>query len=146
MRFLQKTALLLSLFILSQTAYGQKQRITEKIAALELRRTTALIQKDLVTLEACLAKDLIFTHSHGVPESKAEFMEAMRIEKYQFSKFDIQPEYYRHFRKGCVVHGTAHIIVFAYGKTYDFKSRYTAVYQKKRGKWRLGGWQNTKIK
>lgn len=140
----------LSFFVYALCApqlFAQKKGIEQHIAQLEKVRTTALLQGDLERLESCLAEDLIFTHSHGVPESKAEFMEAMRIEKYKFSTFDIKPTYYRKQKKMCVVHGTAHIVVFAYGKTYDFMSRYTAVYtRKKRGVWQLAAWQNTKIK
>lgn len=120
--------------------------VKTQINSLEQRRTRAMIAADTAALAPCLAQDLRFVHTHGLMENKQEFIDAIAFGKYKFSHYAMDSLVWRIDRRLTVVHGSAHIVVFAYEKEYDIKTRYTAAYTRKRKSgWQLAGWQNTKI-
>ena len=51
----------------------------EEILALETKRIAAMTRQDLDTLDGLLADDLTYTHSRGVTDTKASFLELIKI-------------------------------------------------------------------
>ena len=133
-----------AMFFTNCTPWTVKNERT--ITALELRRTKAMIAADTNALSLCLADDLRFVHTNGVMENKHEFIDAIASGKYRFSTYALDSIQWRMSKKLASTHGSSHIVVFAYDKEFDIKTRYTAIYtyHRKQG-WQLAGWQNTKI-
>ncbi len=59
---------------------------TEAVKALELKRFDAMQQNDFSALEGLLADDMIYTHSSGQADTKAQFLEALRTGKSRYVK------------------------------------------------------------
>ena len=118
----------------------------QAIIDLDRKRMQAMANKDIATLEAVLADDLVYTHSSarldaGVdrrPRGHAADQALLGVEPSDVKAQDLGDT--------VVLTGVAHIKVVSNGTPNAFGVRYTDVYAKRDGgKWQMVTWQSTRL-
>ena len=115
----------------------------EAVRQVEDRRIKAMIDDDFVALEATLADDLTYGHSSGAVDTKASYLEALKSGKTKYLTFDRTPSVVRLYGETAVITGAATLSLR--GQAAPFTLRYTLVYVKREGQWRMVAWQSTRL-
>jgi uncharacterized protein (TIGR02246 family) len=112
------------------------------VRAVEDRRIKALVEDDFATLDAIFADDLHYTHSSTVVDDKASYMAALRTGKTKYESIDREPARVRIYGDTALMTGTA--VVGLRGRAEKLPLRYTLVYVRQGGQWRMVAWQSTR--
>ena len=129
--------------LLGAALSAQPPAAEQAVRQLEDRRIKAMIDDDFATLEAILADDLTYTHSSSVTDTKAEYINALRSGKSKYESFDRTPSTVRVYGDTAVVTGNATIGLR--GQPAKLVIRYTLVYVKRGGEWKMVAWQSTRV-
>lgn len=116
-----------------------------KFEALERQRFEAMTTKNTAALEVMLSDQLTYTHSNGLMEDKQQHLENIRTGKLQYRS--IQPEEMKlsFYRRAVVGTGIVNVNGILNEKEFSIRLRYTDVYVKEKGRWRLAAWQSLKL-
>lgn len=111
--------------------------MAEGVLEAQKRKFAAQVGKDMTALDALLDDRLIYIHSNGVRETKAEFLAALAQRDY----LSLTPEdvTVREFGDMAIVNGTVHIHA---GGGRHMVSRVTDVWRNDGG-WKNISWQST---
>ena len=113
------------------------------------RRTTRgsplTIAGDLAGLAAMMTDDLTYTHSSGVEESKAQFLEGLKSGKYLYREITPRDRKVRVHGDAAIVSGPAHVVIEPGGKRTELELYFTELYVKEGGQWRMALWQSTRL-
>ena len=112
------------------------------VRAVEDRRIKALVDDDFATLDAIFADDLHYTHSSTVVDDKASYMAALRSGKTKYETIERGPSRVVMYGDTALMTGTA--VVGLRGRAEKLSLRYTLVYVKQNGQWRMVAWQSTR--
>lgn len=137
--------MLLALAYWPRQASAQQSKAEAQINELEKRRFAAQVGKDAATLNQILADDLVYVHSSGTVENKAEFVANVLAGKLVYGKIEVERAQVRFFGSVAVVTGTANMEVSAQGKAQTLRLHYTDVYAKRKGRWQMVSWQSTRL-
>ena len=138
---------LLTLFVVLGTAglQAQNAKTLREIKAFEQARYQAMLENDIPTLESCLSDDLVYTHSNCNLENKQEYLSKVGGGTYKFTQFETHDTRYRMLGKKQVVATGRALMAGNYKEfTFSLESRFTAIYIKEKGRWKLHTWQTTK--
>lgn len=116
------------------------------ILSSEDARFRAQVARDTNALRNLLAEDLIYIHSNALVETKTDFLNS--INKGTFIYQFMQPEEGRTIRtygKMGISNGVVQVKGILNNNPFDIKLRYTAVYNKQKGAWKLVSWQSTRV-
>ena len=116
---MKKTLLLtftLALFVASAFALhpvNSNADAQKEVEALERQRFEAQVKKDYAFLGKVFADDLVYTHSNGKQNNKAEYLQSIRDGKNQYDKIEIEALNVRAYADGktVVVNGTILIML-----------------------------------
>ena len=137
MRNLVVLALLACFVALSAPVLAQEESEAAKIRALELQLTDSYKQRQVEQLASLLDEDFVITFEDGSTLSKTGYVSFMaspsdRIEQAEMTDMKIR------------LHGTTAVVIGVYhekGATkdqpYDYHDRFTDIWIKKNGKWKL---------
>ena len=121
----------------------------KEVEALERQRFEAQVKKDYAFLEKVFADDLIYTHSNGKQNGKADYIQSIRDGKSQYDKIEIEALNVRAYADGktAVVNGT--ILITLPNKPDGTANlahlKYVVVQVKDRKKgWQVVLWQSQK--
>lgn len=117
----------------------------QAVLAAHDRRIAATIKGDLAALAAMMTDDLTYTHSSGVEESKAQFLDALKNGKYVYREITPRDRRVRLHGDTAVVSGPCHVVIEPGGKRTEIDLYFTEVYVKKGGEWRMALWQSTRL-
>ncbi|MDX1942392.1 MAG: nuclear transport factor 2 family protein [Saprospiraceae bacterium] len=112
----------------------------------EAMRFKAQVERDTEALKVLLTDDLIYIHSNALTERKSDFLQSIKTGNIAYHS--MQPEEGRSIRnygKAGISNGIVHVMGILNGNLFDIRLRYTAVYIKQKGIWRLVSWQSTRI-
>ncbi|PJJ60792.1 nuclear transport factor 2 family protein [Hymenobacter chitinivorans] len=101
--------LVLGLAAVAQTSTNKKDMAAAKeVEALERQRFEAQVKKDYAFLEKVFADDLVYTHSNGKQNGKADYIQSIREGKSVYDKIDVEALNVRAYNDGkaAVVNGT----------------------------------------
>ena len=115
----------------------------QAVRQVEDRRVKAIIDDDFAALDVILADDLTYAHSSGVLDTKASYLEALKSGKTKYLTFDRTPSVVRLYGDTAVITGTATLSLR--GQAAPFSLRYTLVYVRRDGQWRMVAWQSTRL-
>ena len=141
-------ALLLSLLSaasLLARATNHQDKTTQDVREVERRRIQYLTGGDLTQLERLLSDDLIYTHSSGRVESKAQFLAALRSGEMKYEAMDHEDVQVRVYGDTAVLRGRSRVKLKSKGEDRNFPLRFTLVYAKQEGQWRMVAWQSTRL-
>jgi ketosteroid isomerase-like protein len=117
----------------------------QEIEKVERARFQAWLQKDVPALNQVIADDVVYCHSTGVCQNKAELIDFITggVSVYRaMDVIEIEPQQYG---ETVVVNGKLDLKVESGGKLQQFQGIYTDVYVKRDGRWQLVRWQSTRL-
>ena len=117
----------------------------QAVLAAHDRRIALTIAGDVAALAAMMTDDLTYTHSSGVEESKAEFLEGLKSGKYLYREITPRDRKVRVHGDAAIVSGPAHIVIEPGGKRTELDLYFTELYVKEAGQWRMALWQSTRL-
>src|SRR5579872_6696232 len=109
----------------------------QMIIELDRKRMTAMAEKDIATLNAVLADDLVYTHSSARLDTKQSLIGAMESGKTVYSAVVPSDVTAQDYGDSVILTGTARISVDSGGNAMNFGVRFTDVYVKKGGNWQM---------
>lgn len=115
------------------------------IIALDKQRMQAMAKKDIATLNAVLADDLIYTHSSARLDTKQSLIGNMESGSTVYTSVEPSEVKAQDLGSAVVLTGIARISVVSGGKPNSFGVRFTDVYANKGGKWQMVAWQSTRL-
>lgn len=109
-------------------------------------RFRAQVQADTAALKNLLTEDLLYIHSNATVDTKAIFISNIKTGKtdYEFLQREGDAAI-RTYGKFGISNGIVLAKGINHGAPFDIRIRYTAVYKKQKGAWRLASWQSTRI-
>ena len=116
-----------------------------EIKKLEDRRFQAMIDGDFGTLDKLLGDDLIYTHSTGQSDTRAEYIALCKKGVFKYLKIERPVENIQVYDDTAVVTGRARMEVTVDGNPKVLNSRYTNVWIKGVKGWQMVVWQSTAI-
>jgi len=117
----------------------------QMIIELDRKRMQAMADKDVATLNAVLADDLIYTHSSARLDTKQSLIGNMESGATVYNAVEPSDVKAQDLGSAVVLTGVARIRVTSGGKPNAFAVRFTDVYANKGGKWQMVTWQSTRL-
>ncbi len=117
----------------------------QMIIELDRKRMVAMAEKDVATLNARLADDLIYTHSSARLDSKQSLIGNMQSGATVYSSVEPSDVVAQDCGDAVVLSGVARISVTSGGKPMKFGVRFADVYAKRDGQWQMVMWQSTRL-
>jgi len=109
------------------------------------RRIAAMLKNDFSELDALLDDALVYTHSSGRVETKAEFLAALRSGQLKYVGADLDDLRVRIYGTTALVTGHARMTVESGGRQRVLEIRFLDVYFRRNGRWRQLAWQSTRL-
>jgi ketosteroid isomerase-like protein len=117
----------------------------QMIIDLDKKRMTAMAQKDVATLNALLADDLVYTHSTARLDTKQSLIGAMESGATVYTVVEPSDVKAQDLGDAVVLTGSCRISVMSGGRPNSFGVRFTDVYANKGGRWQMVTWQSTRL-
>jgi ketosteroid isomerase-like protein len=114
-----------------------------EILALEDKRFGAMTGKDWKTLDGLLHEQLLYTHSSGVMDTKAVWMDAMKAGRTVYKSARHSDRKVRMYGDNALVTGKAQIEAEVNGAARTLKLCYLNVWTKTPQGWKFVAWQST---
>jgi ketosteroid isomerase-like protein len=115
----------------------------KEILALEDKRFAAQTGKDWKTLDALLHAELLYTHSSGVTDTKAVWMDAMKAGRTVYKSVQHGERKVRVYGDHALVTGRASIEADVNGQARTLRLVYLNVWTKTPQGWKFVAWQST---
>jgi hypothetical protein len=117
----------------------------QMIVDLDRKRMQAMAAKDVATLDAVLADDLIYTHSSARLDTKQSLIGAMVSGTTVYTGVEPSDVKAQDLGDAVVLTGIAQIKVVSNGTPNAFGVRFTDVYARRNGGWQMVAWQSTRL-
>ena len=141
---LNAVALGIALLSVAAAAPAADSPASSAVLAAERRWTEALVKGDVETLGRLYADDLVYVHSGGNVETKAEFLDRVRKGGLKYQKLELVDPRVRVYGDAAVVNGAFDVSVIVNGQPMDHRVIYVHVYARQAGQWRLVAHQTTR--
>ena len=115
------------------------------IESVERARFAAMTHQDIKALQPMLADDLIYCHSNGRCETKAQLLESIRSGRIRYNSVDILSLRPRPAAGAVIVNGSIAVDGAADGLPVKMQLVYMGVYVRRDGQWRLAAWQAARL-
>lgn len=115
------------------------------VRAVNDQRFLAMVNGDVAALERLLADDLTYTHSNGTVETKLQFLASIRTKTLEYREIEAEDVKVSLHGETAIVTGLAAVKLATGGREMDLSLRFTAVYIRKGGAWKLAAWQSTRV-
>ncbi len=119
--------------------------VEQAVLAAHDKRIAATIAGDVAAVAAMMTDDLTYTHSSGVEESKAEFLDGLKNGKYVYREITPRDRRVRVHGDAAIVSGPCHVVIEPGGKRTEIDLYFTELYVKEGGQWRMALWQSTRL-
>src|SRR5258708_26323644 len=117
----------------------------QMIIDLDKKRMRAMAAKDVETLEALLADDLVYAHSSARLDTKKSLIGAMESGTTVYTAVEPSEVVAQDLGDAVVLTGVAAISVNSGGNPNSFRVRFTDVYADRGGHWQMVTWQSTRL-
>jgi ketosteroid isomerase-like protein len=101
--------------------------------------------RDLALLQTVLGDDLIYTHSSGVQDTKAAYLDKLRSGKLKYVACDHEKMEVRLYGSIALLTGAASVKVISDGNEASMKLALLHVYAKRKGKWEMIAHQSARL-
>ena len=120
--------------------------MTEKdILALEEERFAAMIARDFPRLQLLVHDELMYTHSSGVVDGKATWLDAMKSGRVKYKKAQCTERKVRMYGDTALITGRAQIEAEIGGEPKTLKLLFLNVWTKTAQGWKFVAWQSTPL-
>lgn len=150
-RFLRPSLLLMVALMEASTAVAHPvgsaagANPEQEVQEVNDRRFAAMVKADTAELGRLLADDLTYTHSTGAVETKEQFLAAISSQATRYRSIEPSEVRIRVYGETTVVTGKVAMQVSSRGQDLAFTARFTAVYARLGGAWKLVAWQTTRL-
>jgi ketosteroid isomerase-like protein len=127
------------------TVVQTPEDVQKEILAQDSRRIEAMVAADVKTLGEILRDDLTYIHSSGQLETKAQVIDEIATGKLKYRAIVPSEHTVRVLGDAALVTGRAQIKATSGGKPLGFWVRFTEVWVRSEGIWRLAAWQSTRL-
>jgi ketosteroid isomerase-like protein len=117
----------------------------QMIIDLDKKRMQAMASKDVATLKALLADDLVYAHSTARLDTKQSLIDNMVEGRTVYTSVEPSDVKAQDLGDAVVLTGIAQINVVSNGSPNAFGVRFTDVYARRNGAWQMVTWQSTKL-
>jgi hypothetical protein len=117
----------------------------QMIIDLDRKRMQAMASKDIGTLKALLADDLVYAHSTARLDTKQSLIDNMVEGRTVYTSVEPSDVKAQDLGDAVVLTGIAQINVVSNGSPNAFGVRFTDVYARRNGAWQMVTWQSTKL-
>jgi ketosteroid isomerase-like protein len=117
----------------------------QTVIELDRKRMTATVEKDIATLNALIADDLIYTHSSARVDTKQSLIGAMQSGATVYTAMEPSDVVAQDLGDAVVLTGVAAISVLSGGKPNSFRVRFIDVYAKRASGWQMVTCQSTRL-
>ena len=121
------------------------KNLEQKIRELEDRRYQAMIDGDLVTLEALLGDGLVYTHSSGLVDSKSSYLDKLRSKQVMYRKAERPEETIQVQGDTAVITGELRLEVLLNGTPRAMRNRFMNVWARGPRGWQMIALQSTPL-
>lgn len=118
-----------------------------EVLAVEKSRTTALVHADIQTLDKLLSDDLTYVHASGKVDTKASYLEAIRLGDLHYLSWEPKDLHVRLLSDSALLTGTYHVRAIdqrMQAESSDVHVIVLSVYAKRGGHWQQVAWQSTR--
>jgi ketosteroid isomerase-like protein len=113
----------------------------QAVLKVEQQWVDALIKADTAALEALYHDDLVYTHSSGVVDTKATYIDSIKSGKTKYESFDRSEIRVRLHGDAAIV--TCRSVIKVNNNTINV--RYIHIYVKQKGGWKMAAHQATRL-
>ena len=117
----------------------------EAVRMAEENWAEAVTSTDFATMKEIYSDDLIYAHSTGVIESKAEYLDKLKTGSQKYDLIDHQKTTIKIFADSAIAHSIVRMKGTSKGQPFDSKLMMLHLWVKQGGKWRLAAHQTTKL-
>ena len=140
-----KSILFASLLVISNFSISAQTKAKTPLVS-EQMRFAAQISLDTDALQDLLTDDLIYIHSNALTETKSDFIASVQSGKIVYASMQAEAgSIVRQKGKSAIITGVVAVGGSYKGTPFEIRLRYTSVYQKQRGHWKLASWQSLKL-
>ena len=129
----------------AQASASKTAKVEDEILAVEKQRVDALTHSDFAALDRILSDDLLYTHSSGVTETKAEYLGQLKAGTLKYVSVEHRETRVRLFGSTALITGKTRIKAVARGQELNNDLTFLIVYVKQKSAWRMVSWQSTRI-
>ena len=120
--------------------------MTEKdILALEDERFGAMVARDFPRLQLLVHDELMYTHSSGVVDGKATWLDSMKSGRVKYKKAQCSERKVRLYGDTALITGRAHIEAEIGGEPKTLKLLFLNAWTKTPQGWKFVAWQSTPL-
>lgn len=127
------------------TAAARAGDVEQAVLAAQDRRIALTVAADVAALEALTTADLTYTHSNAVVESRADFLAGLKSGKYRYKSVAFDERTVRVYGDAAAITGGCRVLVVVDGRDIDVKLRFTELYARQDGSWKMALWQSTRV-
>ena len=118
----------------------------QAVLAAQDKRIAATVAADVAQLGGMMTDDLSYTHSNAVVETRADFLDGLKTGKYRYRSTSFDERGVRlHGDATAIVSGTCRVQGTTGGRDFEVKLRFTELYVKQGGAWKMALWQSTRV-
>ncbi len=133
------------LLAVGERADKEDSRLEAEIRQLEERRLQAMRETDAGILSRILADDLVYVHSSGRVQTKAELIGSLVSGELEYVSAQLEEIKVRGYGSTAVATGIAKMQVRSASEEAKLRVRFTDVYVRMEGRWQMVSWQSTRL-
>jgi ketosteroid isomerase-like protein len=117
----------------------------DSVRELDRARRTAMVDADVPTLQELFHDDMMWVHATARVDTKAGFLEAIGSGSTRYFSIDVTDERFRQFGETALLSGVATMRLEVKGDPRAMENRYTIIWHRTDGYWRVVHWQSTVV-
>ena len=114
----------------------------KEILGLEDKRFAAMITRDFAGLDKVVHEELLYTHSSGVTDTKASWIESMRSGRVKYKSVQCSERQVRFFGEVALVRGRAAIEADIGGEAKSLRLLFLNAWTRTPQGWKFVAWQS----
>ena len=114
----------------------------KEVLGLEDKRFAAMIARDFAALEKMTHDELLYTHSSGVTDTKASWLESMKSGKVKYKSASCSERQVKFFGEVALIRGRAAIEVEIGGQPKSLRLLFLNAWTRTPQGWKFAAWQS----
>ena len=114
----------------------------KEVLGLEDRRFSAMVARDFAALEKMTHDDMLYTHSSGVTDTKASWLDSMKSGRVKYKSANCTDRQVRFFGDVALIRGKAAIEVDIAGQPKSLRLLFLNAWTRTPQGWKFAAWQS----